>query len=58
MDKILKKNIEKRIKEYYEDIKSQEELFILVENYYGKILDKEEMKDMVNEIVRLTEIKQ
>lgn len=58
MDKILKKNIEKRIKEYYEDIKSQEELFIVVENYYGKILDKEEMKDMVNEIVRLTEIKQ
>ena len=57
MDLILKKNIKKRISEYYKDKISQDELMTLVESYFATIHDKTEMIAMVNEIVRLTEKK-
>lgn len=52
MDSILEKNIKKRIKEYYKDKSTQDDLFNIIENYFGTIHDRDEMRIMVSEIVR------
>lgn len=52
MDSILEKNLKKRIKEYYKNKSTQDDLFNIIEKYFGTIHDRDEMRIMVNEIIR------